>query len=516
MRPAASFDEQLVAISEAMDRDFYVDTYRDVATGGLDPALHYLITGWREGRDPAPWFSTAWYLAEHPQVETADVAPFFHYLTVGRPNGWSPRAPSWREALHRSLPSVPDRIAAARRRAGAVTLDPASMLSDALAGVSEAHITVSHDDYTAVVGGVQLCIGREGEGARGLRAHVHLFPAVQLPAITDEPDYAVVVLLDGRRVGTFPLSGLDTLSKALAPGGGSTLAVHNLLGHHPERLAEVLAACRPAQSFFWVHDFAAACDGYTLLYNDERFCGGPPRGAALCSTCVYGPLRARHLEAHDAFLARLRPTIVAPSIVAAEIWTRARSEPLESVIVHPHAVLETSGALPRETAGPLRVAFLGLPLPHKGWPAFAALAERFADDPRYEFHHFGDTPDLRARVNFHRVVVSPEHPAAMLEAVRKHAIDLAVIWSICPETFCLTAHEAVAAGARLIAFADSGGAAALACRPGMGAVLGSEAELGEFFASAAAGDLAQAPHPGVGRLALSRMSLDLMDGPRHG
>jgi hypothetical protein len=164
----------------------------------------------------------------------------------------------------------------------------------------------------------------------------------------------------------------------------------------------------------------------------------------------------------------------------------------------------------------LRVAFLGLPLPHKGWPPFKALAERFAGDPRYEFHHFGDAPDLRARLNFHRVAVSAEHPTAMTDAVRAHGVDLAVIWSICPETFCLTAHEAAAGGAKLIAFADSGGAAELASRPGLGVVLGSEAELMAFFASPRAADLARPPRPAEGRLALSGMSMDLMDGAAHG
>lgn len=512
----ASFDEQLVAVSEAMDRDFYVDLYRDVAEGGQDPALHYLLTGWQEGRDPAPWFSTSWYLAEHPSVATSGVPPFYHYLAVGRARGWSPRPPSWREALHKALPNVPERIEAARRAAGPVALDRPARLAKALAGVTEAHVTVSHDDYTAMVGGVQLCIGREGEAVRGRRAHIHLFPAVRLPAVSDDPDYAVVVLKDGARVGIFGRPAVGALAEALGPAGRSTLAIHNLLGHHPETLADILAACRPAQSFFWVHDFGAACDGYTLLYNDERFCGGPPRGAEICRTCVYGPLRERHLEAHDAVFAKLKPTIVAPLAATADIWTRARSAPRDSVVVHPHARLETSGELAPAADRPVRVAFLGLPLPHKGWPAFTALAERFAGDPRYEFHHFGNTPDLRARVNFHRVAVSAEHPAAMIEAVRAHGIDLAVIWSICPETFCLTAHEAAAGGAKVIAFADSGGAAELAGRPGLGAVLPSEDELTLFFASPKAVELARAPRPAAGGLKLSGMSMDLMAGAAHG
>lgn len=512
-RPPASppsFDEQLVAISEAMDREFYLDLYRDVGDGELDPAVHYLITGWREGRDPAPWFSTAWYLAEHPQVARSGLPPFFHYLAVGQAKGWSPAPADWREPLRKHRTSVAERIEAARSAAGPIGLDPPVRLQAALANVAAAHITVSHDDYTAMVGGVQLCIGREGAGIRGQRPHIHLFPAVRLPAVSDEPDYAVSVLRDGEPVGTFARPALTALAEALAPAGRTTIAVHSLLGHHPERLAEALAACRPAQSFFWIHDFAAACDGYTLLYDDERFCGGPPRGAEVCKTCLYGPLRNRHLEGHDALFAALRPTVVAPLASTAEIWTRARSEPLESVLVHPHGVLEVPGVTPPQEERTVRVAFMGLPLPHKGWPAFAALVRRFAGDPRYEFHHFGDTPDLRVAVNFHRVAVTADHPDAMSAAVKAHGIDLAVIWSSVPETFCLTAHEAVAAGVPVVAFAESGGAAELAGRPGFGAVLPSDDALVEFFATGQAAALALGPRPAPGVLRLSGMSCDLM------
>jgi hypothetical protein len=511
----ASFDEQLVTISDAFDRDFYCDAYADVAAGRLDPVIHYMVAGWREGRDPAPWFSTSAYLARRPEAAQDGTNPFFHYLTVGRGRSARPPAADWRRAYRRSQPGVPERVAAARRRAPAYEVSSAEALRAALTGVTEAHVTISQDDFSKVVGGVQLCIGREAQMLAGVRPHLHLFPAVQLPTVSDDPDYAVMVLLDARPIGAFAISDLAVLAEVLAPAGRSTIAAHSLLGHHPERLAEALAACRPAHAFFWVHDFAAACDGYTLLKNDEAFCGGPPPGSATCGTCLYGPLRARHLAGHDAFLARLRPQIVAPSAAAAEIWSRARGAPLDRIVVHPHAAIELD--TPSQAAGrPLNVAFPGLPLPHKGWPAFRALAEALAEDSRYAFHHFADTPDLRSRATFHRVAVSAERPTAMSDAMAAAEIDLAVIWSICPETFCLTAHEAVAAGARLVAFADSGAAAALAREPGRGVVLDSDQALIDFFRSGQALKLAGVRRLPGGHLALSGMSADFLPEARHG
>ena len=55
------------AISAAFDPDFYLSVYADLPAG-MDPLWHYRMAGWREPRDPAPWFSTSDYLRENPDV----------------------------------------------------------------------------------------------------------------------------------------------------------------------------------------------------------------------------------------------------------------------------------------------------------------------------------------------------------------------------------------------------------------------------------------------------------------
>ena len=62
----------------------YLETYPDVRASGLDPALHYLVHGSREGRDPGPFFSTKAYLARYPDVAQANVNALLHYETQGR------------------------------------------------------------------------------------------------------------------------------------------------------------------------------------------------------------------------------------------------------------------------------------------------------------------------------------------------------------------------------------------------------------------------------------------------
>lgn len=75
--PAREFARRLV------DFAWYRGRYSDVAATGLVPALHYERWGWREGRDPNPWFDTAWYLARHPGLADAGVCPLVNFAETG-------------------------------------------------------------------------------------------------------------------------------------------------------------------------------------------------------------------------------------------------------------------------------------------------------------------------------------------------------------------------------------------------------------------------------------------------
>jgi glycosyltransferase involved in cell wall biosynthesis len=73
--------------SDLFDRQFYLARYPDVASSKLDPAIHYLVYGWREGRDPSAGFHAASYLAKYPDVATAVMNPLVHFLRHGQYEG---------------------------------------------------------------------------------------------------------------------------------------------------------------------------------------------------------------------------------------------------------------------------------------------------------------------------------------------------------------------------------------------------------------------------------------------
>ena len=73
------------ALLEAVDADFYVFTYGPIPSD-VSAGLHYATVGWKDGRDPNPWFSSEKYLAAVPEARD-DGPALFHFLSSGQFNG---------------------------------------------------------------------------------------------------------------------------------------------------------------------------------------------------------------------------------------------------------------------------------------------------------------------------------------------------------------------------------------------------------------------------------------------
>jgi hypothetical protein len=66
-----------------VDDLFYYARNHDVWNAHLDADAHYDQYGWREGRDPNAYFSTAAYLSQNPDVQAAGLNPLEHYAHYG-------------------------------------------------------------------------------------------------------------------------------------------------------------------------------------------------------------------------------------------------------------------------------------------------------------------------------------------------------------------------------------------------------------------------------------------------
>ncbi len=70
----------IIKKSKLLDVQWYLLQNQDVKNSGVDPLKHYLNFGWREGRDPSPFFSTDKYLKKHPELRRQGICPLVHYV----------------------------------------------------------------------------------------------------------------------------------------------------------------------------------------------------------------------------------------------------------------------------------------------------------------------------------------------------------------------------------------------------------------------------------------------------
>lgn len=482
-------DEALAA--DAMDPDWYRAMNPDVAAAGADPVDHFLRHGWREGRDPVAAFSVRDYLDLYPDVAEAGINPFIHWLKAGKAEGRLPRREVGRAAraaaLLEPLKVRLDRAAARWPRARpAAREDLVRRLSALGPALDDFHLTVSHDDAFRNVGGLQLCVQREHAAfaAQGVSA-LHLFPVDTWPTLREDGGGPVGVSIAGEAWGAWTAADVAAaLAAVLPPAGRRSFALHSLLGHDPAAVEGVLHAGGFTRGVFWLHDFASLCAGVHLMRDDLVDCGAPPAGSAACGVCLYGPRRALHVDAHRRLIDGFDLQVLAPSEVALGLWRRTSGLAGVPARVLPHAALggPTANA-PASPApdGVLRIAFLGAPVPHKGWDVFRDLVQRFAGDPRYAFLQFGAQGAGYSGMRFVEARVSADSPHAMRDALVREGVDVALAWSLCTETFGFTALEAAAAGAAVLTGPDSGNIAAQVASGLPGRVLADDAALAQAF-----------------------------------
>src|SRR5918912_1737890 len=81
-------DYEAIRKSGLFDPEHYIQAYPDAAERNVDPLVHYLEEGAREGRAPHPDFDTAFYLEQCKQRGEEPANPLLHYLLIGAARGF--------------------------------------------------------------------------------------------------------------------------------------------------------------------------------------------------------------------------------------------------------------------------------------------------------------------------------------------------------------------------------------------------------------------------------------------
>jgi len=83
--------DEVKIVEESFDSKYYLDTNPDVKSAGVNPFEHYIYNGWKEGRKPNIWFEPTFYLKKYDDIKNAGVEPLTHYITMGQHEGRQPK-----------------------------------------------------------------------------------------------------------------------------------------------------------------------------------------------------------------------------------------------------------------------------------------------------------------------------------------------------------------------------------------------------------------------------------------
>jgi len=498
--------QERAALEGEFDSEFYLHRYPDVRADGMDPLEHYLRFGWREGRDPTPRFSTSYYLRANPDVEVKGINPFVHYIKTGRQENRPPALPGGyvAEALY-SMESLERQIEGWMAHEIS-TLRPESRVSMCARlekYLADRHprvvLNLSHDDYRTSVGGVQNCLLLEQQAVVDAGAvYLNLHPQIVMPVLSrvDDLDQLMLVMTcNGENLGIASASTcLDVLHSVRGLAERIDLVVHALLGHSPEFIRLLAETVVNGKNIYWIHDYLSICPGYNLLRNGISYCGIPAAESMACSICVYGEERKLQTPRLQSLFEAVDFTVMTPSEFSADLWKQGSGLQHHELVVMPHTRFSELPRVERAeyTSDPgrddaaLRIAFLGYPSFHKGWSVFRRLVLANRMNPSLEFYLFSVQPinDL-VGLRYTEVRVTGGNHSAMVDALAVNRIDIAFIWSIWPETYCITAHEAVAAGVPVLTCEQSGNVARLVEARDCGLVFRDEEEVLAAFESGA-------------------------------
>ena len=351
-------------------------------------------------------------------------------------------------------------------------------------------VSLTHDDYHRVVGGVQLCLQLEElEFSKHGYVYLALHPFQPLPVLARETHpngFQFHAAVNGERLGIISAPTLHSLLQRYVPPGESiSCVVHSLLGHAPEVLSYLFRGFIIKRALFWLHDYFSICPNHVLLRNDIAFCNAPSPQSTSCYTCNFGPERNQHLKRLGTLFEDITFDIVSPSDFALSLWQRNTRLRYQDASVLPLCNLASPRTLasnpPPDDKNPVRIAFLGHPVLHKGWHVFSELTKAFSGDRRYAFHHLGQHNMRNPGVRFTKVSTSAADPLIMASTIAKTGIDVALIWPEWPETFSFIYQEATAAGALVVTNPRSGNVQATIASNGLGHVVMNETKLMELL-----------------------------------
>jgi hypothetical protein len=319
-------------------------------------------------------------------------------------------------------------------------------------------VSASHSNYLFAIGGTEKMLHEE-QAAFQLEniSYVQIYPLNGSPESNIEKgrEQCVGVNVDSIETMICTLGQLNILFQLMSTMEGFypiAFHLHHLMGFSLEGLLHLLKTYSGTPMRLFIHDYYTVCPQINLLYNGKVFCDSPPVSSGKCHSCRWGEARVAFLPIIRKFLKEINATFISPSDTASDIWIQSFPEYKEKVRIIPHqkAVKQnkTTNYDKRKAGGAnrIRVAYLGYESVNKGYDIWSNLVLKNRLGHYYQLFHIGHADrKLPGVVNvpFSFLTLGSD---AMIDIIKLFKIDIAFLWSLCPETYSFTFFEALASG----------------------------------------------------------------------
>ncbi|MEL7626161.1 MAG: rhamnan synthesis F family protein [Anaerolineaceae bacterium] len=472
--------KDLLLGSGMFDTEYYLRLNPDVRNAGVDPVIHYLNHGGMEGRNPSEKFDSNWYLNNNPDVKAAQVNPLLHYLRFGKREG---------RTFHDVAEAADENRKVAKKSSDKIFTPEKFLLSSELKLLltkkllTTYEIALSHDDYLTVTGGTQALIADlQRKSNRKGNSFLHIYPYKKLLTLADEnaPLY-LGINLDGENLGETESGELVLALKELEDKQISKVSIHHSMGFN-RRTIQAILDLAGNQGEFWLHDYFSLCPSYNLRRNDKEYCGAPDINSNSCRLCSYLENRRLQQPIFEQLFKDNHLEVLSPSQFTYELWQSRFPIQVPAHILPPARLNWKQPVFDRYQSGAINIGFLGYPLDYKGWDTWEKLNGRFEGDQRYRFYHFSTQAGTPGNYKQIETRVTDKNRLAMVEALKRNKIDVALLWSTAAETFSFTMHEAMAAGCFILTNPKSGNIQDYIHRnPVRGLVLDNDEQLLKLF-----------------------------------
>jgi hypothetical protein len=371
-------------------------------------------------------------------------------------------------------------------------------------------IALGPADYLSGIGGTELYQNRERDAlnANGV-SYLQISPVLSDETKSKSP-HKICLNVDRARIGVFSLEETLEILQQILTADRCLLAfhLHHLLKWDFPIITDIVGAVTPKRLSIFVHDYYTLCLGINLMRNNLEYCNAPQEESHACMLCRHGTTRGPHLSSVNALFDWFETkhssvNYIFPSQVALDNWGKVHPQRVRLARVIPHktqrsSLLETPNGgdahatpppilaeRPASTnAAKLKVAYVGYSEYLKGYAFWKDSCKDEQVQKKCSLFHLGYCAEKLPGVTNHFVSFLEGGPDAMISALKHEQIDIAVLCSLCPETFSFTCFESLEAGCFLITTKFSGNIAAQIKKdPRYGIILDSADMLSQTLAS---------------------------------